>query len=113
MALKVTGNLLLLNKTQVANPLISIIPHLMFAGKLSVDAHVYVKESESENAQQVSGIGYQDIQMEGALKEKHDAFLAELQLYIKNDLEAKNPDCTIEEVSSVDFKAVEEEENND
>ena len=91
--LKITGMLEVSNGKYIKDPFAQLIPHLTFAGKMTCDVNLVVKTEVA--SEQVGAMGYQNIPVEGEVKEAYDALITALDKYVKADLEAKNPDLTI------------------
>ncbi len=98
--LKVTGFLTTQPGRLVDSPYIAIIPHLSVVGKMTCDVNLSIKQEDPFEVTSVGSLGYQDIPVEGDLKEAYDNLILKVQEYIKKDLESKNPQVEIEAVSS-------------
>lgn len=101
MAIQVTGSLQV-GLAYYKDPIIELIPHLMYRGGLSMDANVCAPainpETSSSYYTQVTTLPYYPITSElvypSKLTDPYSDLIYALETYVITDLSGSNPDCT-------------------
>lgn len=80
------------------DPAIHLIPHLSFAGRTTLDVQIHV------DGVQVGAAGFEDVPItlfDNATGNAYSAMIAALEVYVIEEMQPRNLECTFEIVSPV------------
>jgi hypothetical protein len=106
MAIQVTGEITI-NDKRIQNPLLELVPHLEYRGKINLDVHVsqfglpFFIEGMSNQWQRVSAIGYSNINKSllptpDITSDPYSELLNSLTKFVIDDLSQKFQSCSFE-----------------